>query len=101
MSKSSRRPNREAIKEKSKERKALFTALRKQQESEGIEPLVRPSTPNRKSPYRTEDEERMARNNAVTDSMRILRAKLPVLLSLTLPLMTAKLLKILTYAKTS
>jgi len=80
MSKPSRRPNREAIKGKVKERKSLFKILRKQQENEGIEPLRRSSMPNRKSPYKTEDEERMARNLAVTDSMRIMLAKLPVLL---------------------
>lgn len=81
MSKPSRRPNREAIKEKVKERKSLFKILRKQQENEGIETLPRSSMPNRKSPYKTEDEERMARNLAVTDSMRIILAKLPVLLN--------------------
>ena len=81
MSKPSRRPNREAIKEKVKERKTLFKILRKQQENEGIETLPRSSMPNRKSPYKTEDEERMARNLAVTDSMRIMLAKLPVLLN--------------------
>lgn len=80
MSKPSRCPNRESIKEKSKERKKLFKDLRKQQKNEGIESLGVSSIPNRKSPYRTEDEERMARNDAVTDSMRILRAKLSVLL---------------------
>ena len=52
MSKPSRRPNREAIKEKVKERKSLFKILRKQQENEGIETLPRSSMPNRKSPSR-------------------------------------------------
>ena len=81
MSKPSRRPNREAIKEQLKERKRLFKKLRGQQEDEGIAPLCLSSMPNRKSPYKTEDEERMARNMAVTDSMRIMLAKLPVLLN--------------------
>lgn len=80
MIKPSHRPNREVIKEKRKERQKLFKALRKQQEDEGIEPLSSPSIPNRKSPFKTEEEERLARNEAVTNNMRIMRAKLPVLL---------------------
>jgi hypothetical protein len=80
MSKSSRRPNCEVIKEQFKERKRLFKKLREQQEDEGIEPLRLSSMPNRKSPFKTGGEERMARNMAVTDSMRIMLAKLPVLL---------------------
>ncbi len=80
MSKPSRRPNREAIKAKIKERKKLAKILREQQEKEGLHAESSSAIANRKSPYKTEDEERMARNELVTDSMKILRAKLPVLL---------------------
>ena len=80
MGKPSRRPNREGIKKQFKESKRQFKKLREQQEDEGMEPLRVSSLPNRKSPFKTGAEERMARNMAVTDSMRIMLAKLPVLL---------------------
>ena len=80
MSKRSHRPNREEIKTLKKERKKAFRDLRKQQISEGIMPDSQNSIPNRKSQYETIEEEQEARNKVVSETMAIMRNKLPVLL---------------------
>lgn len=80
MSKRSHRPNREEIKTLKKERKKAFRDLRKQQMSEGIMPDSQNSIPNRKSQYETIEEEQEARNKVVSETMAIMRNKLPVLL---------------------
>ena len=80
MSKCSRRPGREAIKEQRRARKQAQRALRQQQQAQGLRPPPCPSLPNRKCPYQTEAEERAARLEAVTDQIKVYRAMLPVLL---------------------
>jgi len=80
MSKPSRRPNREAIKQLRKERKQAWKALRRFEESEGLVALTKVSQPNRKCQYETVAQEQAARLDAVTAQARILRSQLPILL---------------------
>jgi hypothetical protein len=80
MSQRSRRPGREAIKEQRRARKKAQRALRQQQQAQGLSAPLCPSLPNRKCPYQTEEEERTARLEAVTDQVKVYRATLPVLL---------------------
>lgn len=81
MSKPSRRPNREAIKEQRKERKQAQGQLRQRQKAAGLDVAARPSISNRKSPYKSEEEERAARLDAVSQQTKTYRAMLPVLLN--------------------
>ena len=80
MSKLSRRSNREDIKKLKKERKKALKELRKRQASEGLVPINQTSIPNCKSQHETLEEEREVRNEAVTEDVRIMRDKLPILL---------------------
>ncbi len=80
MSKPSRRPNREAIKEQRKERKKAQRELRQRQKAAGLSVPERPSISNRTSPYKSEEEERCARLDAVSQQVKVYRAMLPVLL---------------------
>ena len=80
MSKCSRRPGREAIKEQRRARKKAQRALRQQQQAQGLRAPLCPSLPNRKCPYQTEEEERTARLEAVTGQVKAYRTVLPVLL---------------------
>lgn len=80
MSKRSRRPGREEIKQLKKNRKQAQKELRSKQKAEGFTILERTSTPNRKSEYKSVEEEGAARQFAATEQARILRSQLPVLL---------------------
>jgi hypothetical protein len=80
MSKESRRPHREEIKKLRKAKKKAEKELRARQESEGLQATRKPSIPNRKSEYTTVSEEQKAREEATLEQMRVVRAKLPVLL---------------------
>jgi hypothetical protein len=81
MSKPSRRPGREAIKAQIKERKQAQQKLRQRQKDEGFTVPVQPSMPNRKCPYKSEEEEREARSDAVTQQIKVYRLMLPILLN--------------------
>jgi hypothetical protein len=80
MSKPSRRLGREEIKQLRKARKQSQKDLRSKQKAEGFTILERPSTPNRKSEYKSVEEEQDARQFAATEQARILRSQLPILL---------------------
>lgn len=80
MSKPSRRPGRQAIKEQRKERKKAQQQLRQRQKAEGLSPLPSPTLSNGKSPYQTVEEERSARLDATDQQLKIYRALLPILL---------------------
>jgi len=80
MSKPSRRANREEIKKLKQERRKAEKELRRRQIAEGRVPIPQASIPNRKSQYETVEEEREARNETVTESVRIMRDKLPFIL---------------------
>ncbi len=63
-----------------KGRKQAQKELRLKQESEGFCILERPSTPNRKSDFKSVEEEQEARQFAATEQARILYSQLPILL---------------------
>jgi hypothetical protein len=80
MSKPSRRANREIIKQKRKQRNKAAKQLLQTQRANGLAPAFGPSISNAKSSYQSEQEERHARQTAVSEQHRILQANLPVLL---------------------
>lgn len=80
MSKLSRRPGREAIKEQRRERKKAQRELRRRQKEDGLSGPAVPSLSNRKCPYQNEEEERAARLDAVGQQVKVYRSMLPVLL---------------------
>ena len=80
MSKPSRRPGREAIKEQRKARKKAQRELRRGQAAQGLSAPASPSLPNRKCPYENPEQERSARLDAVSQQVKVYRAMLPVLL---------------------
>ena len=80
MGKPSRRPNREEIKALNKERKAAQKALRVKQRAEGMVIPSKPSIPNRKSQFKSVEEEQVARQFAATEQARIFQSQLPGLL---------------------
>lgn len=80
MSKESRRPGREEIKELRGQRKKAAKALRARQEAEGLKAPLKAAMPNRKSEYRSVQEEQEVRQEAVTEQVRVFRSKLPILL---------------------
>jgi len=80
MSKRSRRPGREAIKEQRKQRKKAQRELRQRQQAEGFHLPPSSSQPNRTSSYQDVEEERAARTDAVGEQVKVFRAMLPILL---------------------
>ena len=80
MSKPSRRPNRDAIKQQRKDRKKAQNALRKRQKSQGLVTPNKASMPNRKCEYETVEQEEAARVDAATEQLKIFRSQLPTLL---------------------
>lgn len=80
MSKPSRRPGREAIKEQKKARKKAQRALRQRQKEQGLSAPAQPRQSNRTCPYQTQAEEQAARVDAVSQQVKVYRAMLPVLL---------------------
>lgn len=81
MSKRSRRPGREAIKEQRKERKKAQRELRDDQKAQGFDVPSSATISNRKCPYKTPEEEGAMRLDAVSQQIKAYRAELPVLLS--------------------
>lgn len=80
MSQPSRRPGREAFKQQRKERKKAQRELRQRQKADGLSAPASPSLSNGKCPYQTEQEERSARVEAVSQQLKVYRSLLPVLL---------------------
>jgi hypothetical protein len=74
------RPGAEEIKGREKGRKKAWRELRRKQHAEGLQPLPKTATPNRRSSYETVEEEQNARQEAVAEQVRVFRSKLPVLL---------------------
>lgn len=80
MSHKSRRANREEIKVKVKERKLAQKALRQRLKQEGLSIPAHTTTSNGKSRYQSVAEEGTARTEASFEQLKVLRAKLPILL---------------------
>lgn len=80
MSKPSRRPQREEIKAKNKERKRAQRELRRKQEAEGMRRESHATITNGKSRYKSVEEEGAARNEATWELLKVFRDRLPVLL---------------------
>ena len=80
MSKVSRRPGREQIKQLRKQRKKASKALREKQQVQGLRVPIKVALPNRKSEYGSVQEEQKARQEATTEQVRVFRVQLPVLL---------------------
>ena len=81
MSKPSRRPNREKIKEQKRKKKKAERELRGNQKLEGLSSESNPTISNGKSAYQSVGEEREARGEAVIEQVMVFRSKLPILLS--------------------
>jgi hypothetical protein len=75
-----RRDSSETIKIGRKERRRLRAALRERQRRAGLKPAVKPTVANHLSPYEDQEQERRAREDAVSEKVAVLRAKLPTLL---------------------
>jgi hypothetical protein len=80
MSKASRRPNREEIKSQRRQRKRAQKELGRKQEEEGLKRDCHGTIANRKSCYKSVEEEGLARNEAAWEQLKVFRGKLPVLL---------------------
>jgi hypothetical protein len=81
MSKASRRPTREKRKVvPAKERRRAQRDLSDKREKEGYTKLSHPTNSNHKCTYKTVEEERLARNEATTEQVRVLRAIVPQLI---------------------
>ena len=80
MSKPSRRPNREEIKQLRKDRKKAQKALRERQNSQGLVPRNKPAMPNHKCEYETVEQEATARVDVATEQLRTYRSQMPTLL---------------------
>jgi hypothetical protein len=80
MSKESRRPGREEIKELRGQRKKAAKALRARQKAQGLKVPLKAAIPNRKSEYESVEQEQKARQEATTEQVRVFRSKLPILL---------------------
>jgi len=80
MSKPSRRPNREEIKRQRKKVRNADKQLRQRMKEKGLVAPTGFSVSNRKSQYETVEEEIQARQEAVTEETKVLKANLPVLL---------------------
>src|SRR5208282_3760559 len=80
MSARSSRPGREEIKAQRKETKRAQKNLREEQKNEGLAPRSHSTISNRKSELESVEDEQKARNEALSEQVRIIRSKLPVLL---------------------
>jgi hypothetical protein len=80
MSKISRRPNREQIKEQIKQYKQAQKELRQDEKAKGFHTHSHSTISNHKCEYENVEQERLIRNDAVAEKIRIFRSKLPVLL---------------------
>jgi len=68
------------IKERRRAKRAAKLALREQKEAAGLIRPMAPSIPNGICPYESTDEEQQARQEALTEQMRVMRSQLPILL---------------------
>ena len=73
-------PKRGQINTSKKELKRLRKKLREQKKAQGLEPKATATLPNRTSDYESVAEEKQGRQEAVTEQLKILRDKLPILL---------------------
>jgi hypothetical protein len=80
MARKSRRPDRQKVLDACKEYKRLQKELRRKQKASGVVAQPHTTIANHISPYQDVDEERAARNEAVLEQAKILRAQLPTLL---------------------
>ena len=80
MSKPSRRPGREAIKDLRKDKQRQHKALREQQRREGLILHDKPSAPSACSPFDSVEEECTGRIEALAGQAQVFRQQLPVLL---------------------
>ncbi|HKJ75881.1 MAG TPA: hypothetical protein VKA64_01615, partial [Gammaproteobacteria bacterium] len=80
MSKVSRRPGREEIKAKRRQRKRAQKELGRKLEGEGLKRESHGTIANRKSGYKSVEEEGLVRNEAAWEQLKVFRGKLPVLL---------------------
>jgi hypothetical protein len=80
MSKESRRPGREEIRQLRKQRKKAAKALREKQKAQGLTVPIKAAIPNRKSEYNSVEEEQKARQEATIEQVRVFRAQLPIVL---------------------
>lgn len=81
MSKQSRRPQREELKAKARERKRAQKKLRCKQEAEGMRRESHATISNGKSSYQSVEEEGVARNEATWELLKVFRDRLPMLLN--------------------
>ncbi len=80
MSKISRRPNREEIKEQRRVRIKAEQTLRKENNANGVTVSSHVTISNHKCTYGSVAEESLVRNDAIAGQMKIFRSKLPILL---------------------
>lgn len=80
MGKASRRPNREEIKAKRRQRKRAQRELGRKLEGSGLKERSHGTIANRKSGYKSVEEEGLARNEAAWEQLKVFRGQLPVLL---------------------
>ena len=80
MSKPCRRPTRAGIRAQRSDKKRQEQALNAKRRAMGQRPQSPPPLPNRCSAFTTIDEERAAREDAVSKQARLLRQELPALL---------------------
>lgn len=80
MSKPSRRPNRETVKQQRKEKKRKQRELWGQQKTQGLVPPARTTSSNGTSQLEDVEQERQVRTDATTEQVQIARQLLPILL---------------------
>lgn len=80
MNKPSRRLHRQWLNEKKAERRKAAKKLKQQQAAAGLEPTARSTISNGISTWKTVEEEKEARQEAVEEKLKIYRAVLPTLL---------------------
>jgi len=75
------RPSRESLKAKRTEKRQAYKALRERQQAQGLATPVVPSAANRKSLFKSTEEEKQAREDAAIEQMRVIKALLPTVLA--------------------
>src|SRR5208283_4484365 len=80
MSKPSRRLHRQSLNERKVERRKAAKKLRQQQTAAGLEPKASQTISNGTSIWKTVEEEKQARQEAVEEKLKMYRAVLPTLL---------------------
>ncbi|MEW6365652.1 MAG: transposase family protein [Acidobacteriota bacterium] len=72
---------KQTMKERRRARKEARRALRERLKKGGLVAPAEPSTPNRMCEYKSVEEEQVARQEALTEQMRVFHAQLPVLMA--------------------